>query len=149
MDTPSTPRLDRQLAKSLHAVDHRRHYLRLSAFVAISLASAFAAVSLATHIGWVAAIPSYLVAAAALHGVSLFTHEAVHSTLARNRFWNRFLGAACAIPVLQNCSAYRVLHLRHHEHLGEGGDHLYPIWLPELRANLVAKRPEPKPIYRL
>jgi fatty acid desaturase len=122
MDKPSPPRLGAQLAKSLHAVAVGQHFRRLIAFVTIYVAAAFAAVSLATHIGWPAAIPCYLLAAAALHGVSLFTHEAVHQTLSRNRFWNRLLGAACAIPVLQNCSAYRVLHLRHHGHLGEGGD---------------------------
>jgi fatty acid desaturase len=63
-----------------------------------------------------------VVSAAALHGISLFTHEAVHGTLCRNRRWNAVLGAACAIPVLQNFSAYRVLHLEHHEHLGQEGD---------------------------
>ncbi len=66
--------------------------------------------------------PLYLLAAAALHGISLFTHEAVHGTLSKNRWLNAVAGAVCAIPVLQNFSAYRVLHLRHHEHLGEDGD---------------------------
>ena len=59
---------------------------------------------------WVLAAPFYVLAAAALHGISLFTHEAVHGTLARHRGWNAALGAACAIPVLQNYSAYAVLH---------------------------------------
>ncbi len=61
-------------------------------------------------------------AAASLHGISLFTHEAVHGTLTENRRWNDVIGAACALPVLQNFSAYRVLHLGHHQHLGEEGD---------------------------
>lgn len=34
----------------------------------------------------------------------------------------RLAGAACAWPVLQNFSAYRVLHLKHHDHLGQPGD---------------------------
>jgi len=71
---------------------------------------------------WLAALPCYLLAAASLHGISLFTHEAVHGTLARNRWLNGILGALCAIPVLQNFSAYRVLHLRHHAHLGDERD---------------------------
>lgn len=69
-----------------------------------------------------AGAPLYLLAAASLHGISLFTHEAVHGCLSRHRTWNAVLGALCAWPVLQNFSAYRVLHLRHHEHLGEEGD---------------------------
>ncbi len=71
---------------------------------------------------WLAAAPLYLCAAASLHGISLFTHEAVHGTLSRSRTWNAVLGAACALPVLQNYSAYTVLHLRHHAHLGEEAD---------------------------
>lgn len=35
---------------------------------------------------------------------------------------NGALGAVCAWPVLQNFSAYKVLHLRHHDHLGLPGD---------------------------
>ncbi len=69
-----------------------------------------------------ACIPLYLIAAASLHGISLFTHEAVHGVLCSNRTCNRALGIACALPVLQNFSAYKVLHLRHHKHLGQEGD---------------------------
>jgi fatty acid desaturase len=73
---------------------------------------------------WIAlaCLPLYLVAAASLHGISLFTHEAVHGVLSDNRAVNRALGIACALPVLQNFSAYKVLHLRHHKHLGHEGD---------------------------
>ena len=67
-------------------------------------------------------IPLYLIAAGSLHGISLFTHEAVHGVLSSNRALNRALGIACALPVLQNYSAYKVLHLRHHKHLGHEGD---------------------------
>ena len=66
--------------------------------------------------------PLYLLAAASLHGISLFTHEGVHGTLSPRPGWNRALSIACAQPVLQNYSAYRVLHLKHHQHLGEEGD---------------------------
>jgi fatty acid desaturase len=54
--------------------------------------------------------------------ISLFTHEGVHGTLSSSREWNRWLSILCALPVLQNYSAYRVLHLRHHLHLGKEGD---------------------------
>lgn len=69
-----------------------------------------------------ACLPLYLVAAASLHGISLFTHEAVHGVLSSNHTINRTMGIACALPVLQNYSAYKVLHLRHHKHLGQEGD---------------------------
>ncbi|KAA5543908.1 fatty acid desaturase [Roseiconus nitratireducens] len=70
----------------------------------------------------VAALPFYVLAAASLHGISLLTHEAVHGVLSPNRSLNRWLGILCAIPVLQNYSAYKVLHLQHHKHLGDAGD---------------------------
>ncbi len=92
------------------------------------------------HHAWVylACIPLYILAAASLHGISLFTHEAVHGTLSSNRHLNHALGAICAWPVLQNFAAYRVLHLEHHNHLGEPGDpdHYdnYTQWTPMLWA---------------
>jgi len=52
----------------------------------------------------------------------LFTHEGVHGTLSPRPWWNRALSIACAQPVLQNYSAYKVLHLKHHHHLGQEGD---------------------------
>ena len=67
-------------------------------------------------------LPLYLLAAASLHGISLFTHEGVHGTLCRDVRWNRLVSAVCAWPVLQNFAAYKVLHLRHHNHLGKDGD---------------------------
>jgi len=100
-------------------IDYTRHARRLAVFTALYLGAAALAISSAHF--WMA-LPAYLLAAASLHGISLFAHEAVHGTLAPNPWWNRVLGALCAIPVWQNCSAYRVLHLRHHRHLGDDGD---------------------------
>lgn len=98
-------------------IEYRRHADRIAVFCLLYLIGAALAIS---HPGpW--ALPAYLLAAASLHGISLFAHEAVHGTLAPGP-WNRLLGALCAFPVLQNCSAYRVLHLRHHRHLGDDGD---------------------------
>lgn len=114
------------LLMELHTVGHR-HYRRLLAFVVLYAAAAFTAYRLAEEYAgrpWLlgALAPLVLVAAASLHGISLFTHEGVHGTLSRNRPWNRWLSILCALPVLQNYSAYRVLHLRHHLHLGKDGD---------------------------
>src|SRR5579863_554708 len=119
-------RLDATTAESLHHFGPG-HYRRLGTFIVLYAASAGAAIWLAGQFhgyAWVylAAAPLYLLAAASLHGISLFTHEAVHGTLSSRPWWNRALGIACAQPVLQNYSAYKVLHLEHHHHLGMEGD---------------------------
>lgn len=121
------PVLDEELAGALHQPNHWRHYTRLTLFVFLYALAALGAWKLSAVASphpslWLLVVPLYVCAAASLHGISLFAHEAVHKTLSRHRGWNAVLGAACAIPVLQNCSAYTVLHLRHHRHLGEDGD---------------------------
>src|SRR5262245_2769120 len=117
--------IEPELLMDLHKIDGN-HYRRLVAFVCLYVAAASSACWLAMSWPgpWVFVVlaPLYLVAAASLHGISLFTHEGVHGTLSANVQWNRALSIACALPVLQNFSAYRVLHLRHHLHLGKEGD---------------------------
>jgi fatty acid desaturase len=120
------PTVEPGLLADLHRLSDR-HLLRLAAFVGLYLVAGSAAYTLAVDRpgeAWALAarLPLYLLAAAALHGVSLFTHEGVHGLLARDRHLNRFLSAACALPVGQNYAAYRVLHLSHHRHLGQEGD---------------------------
>jgi fatty acid desaturase len=118
--------IDATLIEDLHRVGVR-HYGRLFAFVLLYGAAGYGAFWLADRypadgLALAARLPLYLLAAASLHGISLFTHEGVHGLLSHNRAWNRALSIACALPVLQNFSAYRVLHLRHHRHLGLPGD---------------------------
>jgi fatty acid desaturase len=118
--------LDPTLVEALRHVGSR-HYGRLVFFLGFYLAAAGGAVGIAQQFRgstWVyfANIPVYLFAAASLHGISLFTHEGVHGTLSLRPWWNRMLAIACAQPVLQNYSAYKVLHLKHHHHLGQEGD---------------------------
>lgn len=126
MSTPSSPRLPPDLMRRCHERVAWRHLGRGVLFVVLYLTGATGAVSGAAHLSagwqWILLLPFYLLAAASLHGISLFTHEAVHGALMANRSLNAVLGSLCAIPVLQNFSAYRVLHLRHHQHLGEEGD---------------------------
>ncbi len=114
------------LILTLHHVDHWRHIVKLISFAVIYFASAGIAMHWSQNINhplqWLLLIPLYLLAAASLHGISLFTHEAVHGTLCSNRLRNDLGGAICAFPVLQTCRAYRVLHLKHHAHLGDAGD---------------------------
>jgi fatty acid desaturase len=122
----SRPPLPPDLLQRVHLREEGKHGRRALIFLLLYALGAAAAVVLAGMSGSVwttlALLPCYVLAAASLHGVSLFTHEAVHGTLSENRRWNALLGAVCAWPVLQNYSAYRVLHLRHHDHLGEEGD---------------------------
>jgi len=117
--------IERGLLEELHATSHRS-LLRGALFVVLYSSSAWAVLVLQAGPSGVgallASVPLYLIAAASLHGISLFTHEAVHGVLSRNKVLNRVLGIACAMPVLQNYSAYKVLHLRHHKHLGHQGD---------------------------
>jgi fatty acid desaturase len=118
--------LDAAVVASLRRVGSG-HYFRLLIFAMLYLGASFAAIQIAQgfHAGawaYLINLPLYFLAAASLHGISLFTHEAVHGTLSLLPWWNRALGIACAQPVLQNFSAYKVLHLKHHHHLGQEGD---------------------------
>jgi fatty acid desaturase len=125
MSTPP-PSLPPDLVRLCHTPATGRHVLRFCLFAALYGAAAAGTVGVGSHITqnwqWLLLVPFYLLAAASLHGISLFTHEAVHGTLAKNRVLNALCGSLCAIPVLQNFTAYRVLHLRHHQHLGEEND---------------------------
>lgn len=109
----------------LQRIDHR-HLTRLGIFVGLYLGAAATVTGVAEQLpgalGWLVRVPLYVLAAASLHGISLFTHEGVHGALFHRPGWNRALGAVCAWPVLQNFAAYKVLHLQHHSDLGGGQD---------------------------
>ncbi len=120
------PTLPPELLRLCHTRAAGQHVLRLFIFAGLYGLAAWAACTTAVQVThgwqWLLLAPLYLLAAASLHGISLFTHEAVHGTLSHRRFLNAMGGALCALPVLQNFTAYRVLHLRHHQHLGEEND---------------------------
>ena len=120
-----TGALPRERLEELHRHDPRAFPRRLAAFLLLYVVGA--AMAVVSHArfgtpGLALAAPGCVLAAASLHGISLFTHEAVHGALSPNRLRNGLFGALCAWPVLQNFTAYRVLHLRHHAHLGVSGD---------------------------
>lgn len=120
------PAISSELVRELH-MPRREPLVRLLVFVILYVVAAGTTYELISSLhrsAWVylACVPLYLLAAGSLHGISLFTHEAVHGTLSRNRMANAALGAVCAWPVSQNYSAYKVLHLSHHSHLGLEGD---------------------------
>lgn len=118
------PKVNPELLKELHHLAHPSY--RLLTFVVFYTLASGAAFLLVQAIAdpwcYVVCLPLYLLAAASLHGISLFTHEGVHGVLSSNPHWNRMLSILCALPVLQNFSAYKVLHLKHHKHLGIEGD---------------------------
>ncbi len=118
MTTCDKPRLESETLRELHQLSHRHNFVRLACFLTLYPAAATSAVMLSGKVSWIFFLPLWIVAGASLHGISLFTHEAVHGTLSRNKFLNAILGAICAWPVWQNYSAYRVLHLEHHADLG-------------------------------
>lgn len=117
-------RLDPAVLREALRVDHR-HLARIGVFLALYAGAGAAAVLLARDPSWASLalrVPLYVLAAASLHGVSLFVHEGVHGVLSRSPALNRALSMACALPVAQNFAAYRVLHLKHHADTGGGDD---------------------------
>jgi fatty acid desaturase len=119
-----TPTLKPYVFVEVHAL-HSRGWVRLFVFVGLYVAAAWWILQLQSLDGrwkWAVCAPLYLLAGASLHGISLFTHEGVHGTVHAIPLLNRLISALCAAPVLQNFAAYKVLHLRHHNHLGEQGD---------------------------
>jgi fatty acid desaturase len=57
--------------------------------------------------------------ALAINAAVLLLHEGMHGTLAANRRINHWLSVALGGLVCMSFSAYQVLHLRHHAHLGD------------------------------
>ncbi|WP_372367609.1 fatty acid desaturase [Candidatus Uabimicrobium sp. HlEnr_7] len=118
--------IEQEQVQKLHQLNHHKTYLRMIVFLVLYFVSGYSAYMyvmwMSTWWAFLLIFPLYIIAGASLHGISLFTHEGVHGVLSRNRLWNHTLSALCAMPVLQNFAAYRVLHLKHHRHLGLEGD---------------------------
>lgn len=58
----------------------------------------------------------------ALNAAFLVMHEGTHSLLSRNPARNRWLGFVTGLPLFISFTAYRVLHIRHHDFLGDPRD---------------------------
>jgi fatty acid desaturase len=63
-----------------------------------------------------------LVSGVAINALVLLLHEGMHGTLFPNRFWNRWVSVLLGLPVLMSFTAYQVMHLRHHDFLGDPRD---------------------------
>jgi fatty acid desaturase len=126
VNSQEKPPIAPEILKRLHTTVDRQHNWRILVFLGLYVIAAYGAFSLLDLIdnnwSYLICLPLYLLAAASLHGISLFTHEGVHGVLDRNPIYNRSLSILCALPVGQNYSAYKVLHLQHHQHLGLPGD---------------------------
>lgn len=83
----------------------------------VMLACAFATV----QISWWLYPIAVLIIGAHQRGLTTISHDAAHRILAKNKWWNHFLGTTfAAYPIFQRHWAYRVSHVHlHHPHLGD------------------------------
>ena len=63
-----------------------------------------------------------VVSAIALNAFVLLLHEGMHHTLFANRWANHWVGALLGFPLLISFTAYQVMHIRHHQFLGDPRD---------------------------
>jgi fatty acid desaturase len=63
-----------------------------------------------------------LLVAAALNAYFLLIHEAIHGLLVQSSWGNRILGALLATMGGISATSYKVMHIRHHRHLGHEDD---------------------------
>ena len=101
-DTMNT--LPPDLLRRCHERSVARHVWRVAIFIVLYAVGAAGAVLAASWVTawwqWLLVAPLYLLAAGALHGISLFTHEGVHGTLSSRPWWESHaeyrLRSACA-----------------------------------------------------
>ena len=60
--------------------------------------------------------------AIAINTFILHMHEGMHQTLFANRFWNRWASVALGATFCLSFTSYRIMHLRHHQYLGDVRD---------------------------
>lgn len=73
------------------------------------------------HGGWLPALGTVVIALA-LNAFVLFLHEGMHHTLFKQRKVNDLLSVFLGGTVAISYTAYRIMHLEHHEHLGDEHD---------------------------
>ena len=85
MNASEKPRLEADALRTLHQLSHGKNFIRFTCFLILYAVGAGSAVMLSGTVPWYFCLPLWIVAGASLHGISLFTHEAVHGTLSRNK----------------------------------------------------------------
>lgn len=76
-------------------------------------------------LGWGALalrVSGTLATAIATNTFILFMHEGMHNTFFANRFWNRWASVILGATFCLSFTSYRVMHLRHHNFLGDARD---------------------------
>jgi fatty acid desaturase len=102
--------------------DLRKRTMECAVFVALAalgLGISISAVSVAAYTMLAAGI---LITALALNAFPLMMHEGMHGLLIPSRRWNWAASVFLGATFLMSFSAYRVLHVRHHRHLGDARD---------------------------
>ena len=117
--------LEKELA-ALRGFDLKKRLKEMSFFIALWLGS-MALNWLGLQFSGNAAsivlrVAGTLGAAIAVSTFILFLHEGMHNTLFANRFWNRWISAALGWTFCLSFTAYKVMHTRHHQYLGDERD---------------------------
>lgn len=69
-----------------------------------------------------ARVAGTLLTAVAINTFILLMHEGMHNILFANRVANRWVSDLLGLTFIMSFTSYRVMHLRHHQYLGEAGD---------------------------
>ena len=102
MTASEKPRLEADALRTLHQLSHGTNFPRCACFLILYAIGAGGAAMLSGKFPWFVSIPLWIVAGASLHGISLFTHEAVHGTLSRNKIINAWLDPMLFINTMAN-----------------------------------------------
>jgi fatty acid desaturase len=122
--------------RQLNAGQRRREFISFAAlWIAGIVLSAFGHRTEYPTDAWLLSITGVICSAVALNAFVLLLHEGMHQTLSADPRWNRAASVLLGATVLISFSAYRVLHTRHHDYLGDRRDpddyHNYTdkVWL--------------------
>lgn len=109
--------------RALHSLDARLHagYALFPALLAAGLLLSASALR-GPEPAWPRYAAGVLLAALGMNSCFLLIHEAVHGILFRNPALNRLAGVLLSACGGMAFSAYRFLHLRHHDYLGDPRD---------------------------
>lgn len=109
----------------LRVLDWRNRAGEIAVFVATWAAGGAIALAGSPRegaLGWALLVVGTGLSAVALNAFVLLLHEGMHNTLFGDRRANRWCSVAFGTLVLMSFSAYRVMHTRHHDYLGDDRD---------------------------
>jgi fatty acid desaturase len=89
---------------------------------ALGIALGLGGLTLQGPLAWALRVGGIALSAIALNAFYLLSHEGHHHLLFRRPAMNHAANVLLCVPLLHSPSAYRVLHERHHWHLGGPGD---------------------------